>query len=114
MASDYCSGSGLNHYHRSSSITGHIKYRDKFCPVSTQKERDLLHQSPTVSVPCTLHETQATLNEPRVNVGGKLDIICFDKTGTLTEDGLDVLGVRVVHRPAMRYWQNFAGLWIIL
>lgn len=38
----------------------------------------------------------------RVNVGGKLDIVCFDKTGTLTEDGLDVLGVRVVHRPAMR------------
>ena len=38
----------------------------------------------------------------RVNVGGKLDVICFDKTGTLTEDGLDVLGVRVVHRPAMR------------
>lgn len=31
----------------------------------------------------------------RVNVGGKLDIICFDKTGTLTEDGLDVLGVHV-------------------
>ena len=39
----------------------------------------------------------------RVNVGGKLDVICFDKTGTLTEDGLDVLGVRVVHRPAMRF-----------
>lgn len=39
----------------------------------------------------------------RVNVGGKLDVICFDKTGTLTEDGLDVLGVRIVHRPAMRY-----------
>ncbi|GAT30654.1 P-type ATPase [Aspergillus luchuensis] len=32
----------------------------------------------------------------RVNVGGKLDVICFDKTGTLTEDGLDVLGVRIV------------------
>ena len=30
----------------------------------------------------------------RVNVAGKLDIMCFDKTGTLTEDGLDVLGVR--------------------
>lgn len=30
----------------------------------------------------------------RVNVGGKLDIVCFDKTGTLTEDGLDVLGVQ--------------------
>ncbi|CAE6357681.1 unnamed protein product, partial [Rhizoctonia solani] len=30
----------------------------------------------------------------RVNVGGKVDVVCFDKTGTLTEDGLDVLGVR--------------------
>ncbi|EEQ36531.1 hypothetical protein CLUG_00654 [Clavispora lusitaniae ATCC 42720] len=32
----------------------------------------------------------------RVNVGGKLDIVCFDKTGTLTEDGLDILGVHAV------------------
>ncbi|KAL8791407.1 MAG: hypothetical protein Q9213_000023 [Squamulea squamosa] len=39
----------------------------------------------------------------RVNVGGKIDVICFDKTGTLTEDGLDVLGIRVVQRPAMRF-----------
>ena len=31
----------------------------------------------------------------RVNVGGKVDVMCFDKTGTLTEDGLDVLGVRI-------------------
>lgn len=45
-------------------------------------------------VPLTMH---------RVNVGGKLDVMCFDKTGTLTEDGLDVLGVRVIHRPAMRH-----------
>lgn len=43
------------------------------------------------------------ISPQRVNVGGKLDIICFDKTGTLTEDGLDVLGVRVVHKPAMRF-----------
>ena len=43
------------------------------------------------------------ISPQRVNVGGKLDIICFDKTGTLTEDGLDVLGVRVVHRPVMRF-----------
>lgn len=34
----------------------------------------------------------------RVNVGGKLDVVCFDKTGTLTEDGLDVLGARSVTR----------------
>jgi cation-transporting ATPase 13A3/4/5 len=33
------------------------------------------------------------ISPQRVNVGGKLDIMCFDKTGTLTEDGLDVLGL---------------------
>lgn len=34
----------------------------------------------------------------RVNIGGKINIVCFDKTGTLTEEGLDVLGVRSVDR----------------
>ncbi|KIM94990.1 hypothetical protein OIDMADRAFT_171985 [Oidiodendron maius Zn] len=43
------------------------------------------------------------ISPQRVNVGGKLDIICFDKTGTLTEDGLDVLGVRVVQKPSNRF-----------
>ena len=43
------------------------------------------------------------ISPQRVNVGGKLDVICFDKTGTLTEDGLDVLGVRVVNKPAKRF-----------
>ncbi|KAK4983511.1 hypothetical protein LTR50_007185 [Elasticomyces elasticus] len=43
------------------------------------------------------------ISPQRVNVGGKLDIMCFDKTGTLTEDGLDVLGIRVVHRPHNRF-----------
>lgn len=43
------------------------------------------------------------ISPQRVNVGGKLDIVCFDKTGTLTEEGLDVLGLRVVNRPAMRF-----------
>ncbi|KAF7562565.1 hypothetical protein G7046_g1558 [Stylonectria norvegica] len=37
------------------------------------------------------------ISPQRVNVGGKLDIMCFDKTGTLTEEGLDVLGVRVAN-----------------
>ncbi|KAJ5953419.1 hypothetical protein N7454_000315 [Penicillium verhagenii] len=36
------------------------------------------------------------ISPQKVNVGGKLDVVCFDKTGTLTEDGLDVLGARVV------------------
>ncbi|EGD92902.1 ATPase type 13A2 [Trichophyton tonsurans CBS 112818] len=35
------------------------------------------------------------ISPQRVNVAGKLDVVCFDKTGTLTEDGLDVLGVRL-------------------
>ncbi|KZT54211.1 Ca-transporting ATPase [Calocera cornea HHB12733] len=34
----------------------------------------------------------------RVNVAGKINVVCFDKTGTLTEDGLDVLGVRTLDR----------------
>lgn len=34
----------------------------------------------------------------RVNIGGKVNVVCFDKTGTLTEEGLDVLGVRTVAR----------------
>ncbi|KAI9721371.1 MAG: hypothetical protein M1828_005231 [Chrysothrix sp. TS-e1954] len=43
------------------------------------------------------------ISPQRVNVGGKIDVMCFDKTGTLTEEGLDVLGARVVHRPANRF-----------
>ncbi|KAF1813110.1 hypothetical protein P152DRAFT_305734 [Eremomyces bilateralis CBS 781.70] len=36
------------------------------------------------------------ISPQRINVGGRLDIMCFDKTGTLTEEGLDVMGVRAV------------------
>lgn len=43
------------------------------------------------------------ISPQRVNVAGKLDVVCFDKTGTLTEDGLDVLGVRVVQHPEIRF-----------
>lgn len=35
------------------------------------------------------------ISPPKINVAGKLDLICFDKTGTLTEEGLDVMGVCV-------------------
>ncbi|CCE64976.1 hypothetical protein TPHA_0J01550 [Tetrapisispora phaffii CBS 4417] len=35
------------------------------------------------------------ISPTRVNVAGKLDVMCFDKTGTLTEDQLDVLGVHI-------------------
>lgn len=43
------------------------------------------------------------ISPQRVNVGGKLDIMCFDKTGTLTEDGLDVLGVRVIESDSKKF-----------
>lgn len=43
------------------------------------------------------------ISPQRVNVGGKLDVMCFDKTGTLTEDGLDILGVRLVSRDTGRF-----------
>jgi cation-transporting P-type ATPase 13A2 len=43
------------------------------------------------------------ISPQRVNVGGKLDIMCFDKTGTLTEEGLDILGVRVVSKGENRF-----------
>lgn len=33
------------------------------------------------------------ISPPRINVCGKLKLVCFDKTGTLTEDGLDMWGV---------------------
>lgn len=39
----------------------------------------------------------------RVNIGGKVNVICFDKTGTLTEDGLDVLGVRTIDKHDKRF-----------
>ena len=32
----------------------------------------------------------------RVNIAGKVNILCFDKTGTLTEDHLDINGYRAV------------------
>ena len=43
------------------------------------------------------------ISPQRVNVGGKIDVMCFDKTGTLTEEGLDVLGIRAVLRPGDRF-----------
>ena len=37
-----------------------------------------------------------TLCVCRVNLCGKVKLVCFDKTGTLTEDSLDLLGVQPV------------------
>lgn len=46
----------------------------------------------------------------RVNIGGKINVICFDKTGTLTEDGLDVLGVRTIDREESRFSELHADI----
>jgi cation-transporting P-type ATPase 13A2 len=43
------------------------------------------------------------ISPQRINISGKLDVVCFDKTGTLTEDGLDVLGLRLVQHPDIRF-----------
>ena len=43
------------------------------------------------------------ISPTRVNIGGKVNIVCFDKTGTLTEEGLDVLGVRSVVRSQNKF-----------
>ncbi|GME83143.1 unnamed protein product [Ambrosiozyma monospora] len=47
----------------------------------------------------------------RVNVGGKLDVMCFDKTGTLTEEGLDIMGVHVSQPIKGRQAHEFSGLY---
>lgn len=39
------------------------------------------------------HKSIFCISPPRINISGKLKLICFDKTGTLTEDGLDLWGV---------------------
>lgn len=46
----------------------------------------------------------------RVNIGGKIDVMCFDKTGTLTEDGLDVLGVHTADNAPGRKENVFSDL----
>ncbi|KTW30208.1 hypothetical protein T552_00686 [Pneumocystis carinii B80] len=36
------------------------------------------------------------ISPSKVNISGKINVMCFDKTGTLTEDDFGVLGVKVV------------------
>ena len=33
------------------------------------------------------------ISPQKVNIAGKISVMCFDKTGTLTEDGLSLYGV---------------------
>lgn len=100
MALDRCPGFGSHYHCGPSCATSHVDHRNKLCTFSLEAQKYILHQ-PT-EVRGFSATTEMVLINFRVNVGGKLDVICFDKTGTLTDDGLDVLGVRVVHRPAMR------------
>ena len=53
------------------------------------------------------------ISPPRVNVAGKLNIMCFDKTGTLTEDGLTVKGV-VYADPRAKKSRSFSFFFIPL
>ena len=42
------------------------------------------------------------ISPQRINVCGKLKLVCFDKTGTLTEDGLDLYGLQATKMS----WKN--------
>ena len=37
------------------------------------------------------------ISPPKVNICGKVNIMCFDKTGTLTENDLDIYGIRATY-----------------
>ena len=37
------------------------------------------------------------ISPPKVNICGKVNIMCFDKTGTLTENDLDIYGIRATN-----------------
>ncbi|KAJ2719732.1 hypothetical protein GGI07_005032 [Coemansia sp. Benny D115] len=43
------------------------------------------------------------ISPTRINVCGKVNVMCFDKTGTLTEEGLDVLGIRPTDAESTRF-----------
>ncbi|KAM5163819.1 putative cation-transporting ATPase 13A4 [Mantella aurantiaca] len=49
------------------------------------------------------------ISPQRINVCGRLNIICFDKTGTLTEDGLDLWGVLPSQGNCFQKIHNFSS-----
>ncbi|KAG7711194.1 hypothetical protein KL949_001750 [Ogataea haglerorum] len=57
------------------------------------------------------HKSVFCIAPTRINVGGKLDVMCFDKTGTLTEEGLDLMGVRVSEPIRDRKERHFTDLY---
>lgn len=40
------------------------------------------------------HKQIFCISPQKINISGKINIMCFDKTGTLTEEGLDMYGIR--------------------
>jgi cation-transporting ATPase 13A2 len=44
------------------------------------------------------------INRDRVNISGRINMVCFDKTGTLTEDHLDVYGFRPSKFDKQTFW----------
>jgi cation-transporting ATPase 13A2 len=51
-----------------------------------------------IGISYALHRIKAKgmicINRERINLAGKVDLICFDKTGTLTEDSLNIFGYK--------------------
>ena len=39
----------------------------------------------------------------KINIAGKVTLMCFDKTGTITEEGLDFYGIRIVGIEESKY-----------
>ena len=42
---------------------------------------------------CLKEQKICCISPSRINMAGKIKLVCFDKTGTLTSDGMEVLGV---------------------
>ncbi|KAL5492024.1 hypothetical protein EMCRGX_G017412 [Ephydatia muelleri] len=59
--------------------------RDEGCGHQSPRDEGCGHQSPEMR--------GVVISPQRVNVCGKIKLVCFDKTGTLTEDSLDMEGV---------------------
>ena len=49
------------------------------------------------------------ISPQRINVCGKMKLVCFDKTGTLTEDGLDLHGLQAKSLYRSRTGSHFYG-----
>ena len=49
------------------------------------------------------------ISPPKVNICGKVKIMCFDKTGTLTENDLDIYGIRATNLNPDPKFQNIVS-----